>query len=208
MEEKLVQVRSILRNATLSTKQVIQLEDMFGLIKGNLTDATDELDALDANLDNTTQRVFIASLALADLRGRANELHSAAQMLKENATRLQEANVEGALNLTREASLRAQKAQDRVEFTQQPVSDSERQRRRTEALLSRVSPQLADSQQRNADSLKQLNDQLHDMERSLPDLNQQVHPYIHPSIHQSIHPSFHPSVRRCIRHQFNILCIE
>lgn len=82
--------------------------------------------------------------------------------------------MEGALNLTRDARQRAQKAQDRVEFTQQPVSDSERQRRRTEALLSRVAPQLTESQQKNAADLGDLGNRLELMERQLPDLNDQV----------------------------------
>ena len=139
---KLTEVKTLLLNTTLSGRELNQLEQLFGSIKTNLTQAGEKLDELDATLDNTTQRVFLAGLALTDLRTKASDLQTAAQSLKSNATRLQEANVEGALNLTREARQRSQKAQDRVEFTQQPVSDSERQRRRKEALLSRVAPQL------------------------------------------------------------------
>lgn len=68
----------------------------------------------------------------------------------------------------------AQKAQDRVEFTQQPVSDSERQRRRTEALLSRMALQLSEGQQKNAADLTDLGARLHDMEGNLPELNHLV----------------------------------
>lgn len=161
-------------NTTLSGKELNQLEKLFGTIKANLTKAGEGLDGLDASLDNTTQRVFLASLSLSDLRSKAGELQTAAQNLKANATRLQEANVEGALILTREARTRSQKAQDRVEFTQQPVSDSERQRRRTEALLSRVAPQLGESQQKNAAELADLGARLQIVERSLPDLNDAV----------------------------------
>lgn len=167
-------MRTLLVNTTLSGRELTQLEQLFGSIKANLTQAGEGLDGLDASLDNVTQRVFLAGLSLSDLRAKASELQSAAQALKSNATRLQEANVEGALNLTREARQRSQKAQDRVEFTQQPVSDSERQRRRTEALLSRVAPQLGESQQRNAGELADLGARLQIVERSLPDLNDAV----------------------------------
>ncbi len=142
METKLTEVKTLLVNTTMSGRELAQLEQLFDSIKTNLTQAGEQLDGLDATLDNTTQRVFLAGLALTDLRTKAADLQAAAQSLKSNATRLQEATVEGALNLTREARQRSQKAQDRVEFTQQPASDSERQRRRTEALLSRVAPQL------------------------------------------------------------------
>jgi len=111
---------------------------------------------------------------MADLGSRIGEIETAAQLLKANATRLQEADVEGALSLTRQARERAQKAHDRVEFTQQPIGDSERQRRRTEALLTRVAPQLSESQEKNAEELIALGARLESMEQSLPDLNNQV----------------------------------
>lgn len=174
METKLSEVRTLLLNTTLSGRELSQLEQLFGTIKTNLTLAGQGMDGLDATVENTTQRVFSVVLALANLKAKAGDLQTAAQALKENATKLQEANVEGALNLTREARQRSQKAQDRVEFTQQPVSDSERQRRRTEALLSRVAPQLGESQQRNAANLADLGGRLAVVERSLPDLNDAV----------------------------------
>jgi laminin beta 1 len=174
MENKLADVRALLLNTTLSGRELSQLEDLFGSIKTNLTLAGQGMDGLDATVENTTQRVFSVVLALSNLRAKATDLQTAAQSLKDNATKLQEANVEGALNLTREARQRSQKAQDRVEFTQQPVSDSERQRRRTEALLSRVAPQLGESQQRNAAELADLGGRLAVVERSLPELNDAV----------------------------------
>lgn len=174
METKLTEVRTLLTNTTLSGRELTQLEELFGVIGTNLALASEEMDNLDGQLENSTQRVLTVTLSLASLKTRAADLQAAAQALKDNATRLQEANVEGALNLTREARQRAQKAQDRVEFTQQPVSDSERQRRRTEALLSRVAPQLGESQQRNAADLADLGARLAVVERSLPDLNDAV----------------------------------
>ena len=98
---KLTEVKTLLLNTTLSGRELNQLEQLFGSIKTNLTQAGEKLDELDATLDNTTQRVFLAGLALTDLRTKASDLQTAAQSLKSNATRLQEANVEGALNLTR-----------------------------------------------------------------------------------------------------------
>ena len=174
METKLTEVRTLLTNTTLSGRELTQLEELFGVIGTNLALASEEMDNLDSQLENSTQRVLTVTLSLASLKTRAADLQAAAQALKDNATRLQEANVEGALSLTREARQRAQKAQDRVEFTQQPVSDSERQRRRTEALLSRVAPQLGESQQKNAADLADLGARLAVVERSLPDLNDAV----------------------------------
>ena len=166
---------SLLRNATFSENHIQELESLFKVIMKKMNEADGELETLDATLDNNTQRGFLAALAMADLSSRISEIQSAAQLLKSNATVLQEANVEGALSLTRQARERAQKAQDRVELTQQPVTDSERQRRRTEALLTRVAPQLGQSQQKNAEDLIELGARLEIMEQSLPQLNNQVH---------------------------------
>ena len=165
---------SILFNATSSDNQIAELEGLFGAIKVNMEQADVVLQELDTVLDNSTQRGFLVSLAMADLGSRIGEIETAAQLLKANATRLQEADVEGALSLTRQARERAQKAHDRVEFTQQPIGDSERQRRRTEALLTRVAPQLSESQEKNAEELIALGARLESMEQSLPDLNNQV----------------------------------
>lgn len=61
----------------------------------NLTVAASELQGLEQGVDNTTQRISLATNALADLRLQAEELKNQAGDLKEKATKLQEANVEG-----------------------------------------------------------------------------------------------------------------
>lgn len=61
----------------------------------NLTGTQEHLDVVDHELDVTTQKIYDANLALADLRKRANDLTRDAQNLKSNATAIQEANVEG-----------------------------------------------------------------------------------------------------------------
>lgn len=63
----------------------------------NLTLTQDHLDTIDHELDGTTQKIYDANLALADLRKRANDLTRDAQNLRSNATAIQEANVEGML---------------------------------------------------------------------------------------------------------------
>ena len=59
-------------------------------------------------MDEVTQRVLLADLKVPVLRGRADRLRLKALELKENATLLQEANVDGALKLTTEAQRRSQ----------------------------------------------------------------------------------------------------
>lgn len=53
------------------------------------------MDDVRAKAENVTQRITLSSLGLTDLRAKAKALNATAQSLKENATRLQEGNVEG-----------------------------------------------------------------------------------------------------------------
>lgn len=61
----------------------------------NLTAASVDLEGLEQGVDNTTQRIALATNALADLRLQAEELRDDAGDLKAKATKLQEGNVEG-----------------------------------------------------------------------------------------------------------------
>lgn len=88
----------ILNQCNISEKEQCWI-NTFKYYRQNLTITQDHLDAIDHELENTTQRIYDANLALTDLRNRADDLTSDAQALKSNATALQEANVEGKLCL-------------------------------------------------------------------------------------------------------------
>jgi hypothetical protein len=53
------------------------------------------MDEVERLLDSTASRIYEANLKLTDLRSAASKLKFTALGLKENATKLQEANVEG-----------------------------------------------------------------------------------------------------------------
>jgi hypothetical protein len=53
------------------------------------------MDEVEKLLDSTNSRVYEANLKLTDLRSAASKLKFTALGLNENATKLQEANVEG-----------------------------------------------------------------------------------------------------------------
>ena len=53
------------------------------------------MDKVEKQIDNVTQRIYDAEVKLTTIRNDANNLKFAALGLKENATKLQEANVEG-----------------------------------------------------------------------------------------------------------------
>ena len=78
------------------------------LRRSNLTQSEQVLREIDENVDNVTQRVLLAELQVPELQKRASRLKTKALELQSNATKLQEANVDGALKLTLEAQQRSQ----------------------------------------------------------------------------------------------------
>lgn len=165
---------SILQEAMSSANQIADLQSFFVDLDTIMRESSSAVEELSLTLTDSKQRGFVLTLAMVELMARMDDMKMVADLLKTNATQLQEADVEGALTLTRQARERVQKAQGRVEFTQQPISDSERQRKRTEALLARSVPQLEEGQQKNANELVALGARLEAMEKSLPVLNKQV----------------------------------
>lgn len=144
------------------------------IYRDNLAISNVNLEGVESLLEKTTERIFLGNLSLADVRNKVLNLKSKELGLKENATQLQEANVEGALNLTREAGLRSQQAQNAAEGTQATVTDSERQFRRTESLVNRTANQFGEGQEDNDNTLVQLGERLKKLETEIPALNEMV----------------------------------
>jgi septal ring factor EnvC (AmiA/AmiB activator) len=83
-------------------------------------------------------------------------------------------SLKGALNLTREAYKRSQRAQEAADATERDLADSERQCKRTEALVNRTASQFYKSQAENEDALDTLSEKLKELEIQIPDLNELV----------------------------------
>ncbi len=83
-------------------------------ISNSLQDTTQNLDDLESDLADIRQSLLQGSSGLDYLRTDSDSLKLDAEDMKDQITRLQEANVEGALNLTREAKRRSQEAATKV----------------------------------------------------------------------------------------------
>ncbi|XP_050736724.1 laminin subunit beta-1-like isoform X4 [Eriocheir sinensis] len=174
MEEKINDVRDILLSANMTSQSLAFLQELITELSESLNVASADLGGLELGVDNTSQRIDLAKNALADLRVQAEELRDDAGDLKAKATKLQEGNVEGALNLTRTAGERSRAAQDRVGLTEVIISESERNRRRTENLLLHVGDRFNRTQAENEARLAELSGLLDGVEDGMPDLNEQV----------------------------------
>ncbi|XP_071442864.1 laminin subunit beta-1 isoform X2 [Hetaerina americana] len=174
MEKRLDEIRQLVKNTTVSTHDLENMQNLIDSLSENITYSTGKLDEVEKFLENTTQRIYLAKLALNEFQNTSMQLENLAKHLKDNATRLQEGNVEGALNLTQEAHKRAQEAEDKIGKAKSIIADSERQCRRTEALLSRNKEQFQENLLENGNALISLGDKLEGLENMIPDLNEFV----------------------------------
>ena len=94
--------------------------------------------------------------------------------MKEQITALQETNVEGALNLTKEAWLRSQAAADQVEDIQAmngPLKSSESNRLRTQNLMKNNGDSYKQIQDQDQETLREVIQKIADLENEIPELN-------------------------------------
>ena len=85
--------------------------------------------------------------------------------MKEQITALQETNVEGALNLTREAKKRSQEAADEVERIQAvngPLKNSENKRRATHTLMKNNGISYKQTQEEDQKTLRDVVQKIHE----------------------------------------------
>merc|ERR1719239_1418140 len=98
MEERIEDVRHILDTANTTSRDLQHLNAVIDELRSEMESHRLELLSLESGVDNTTQRISLASNSLATLNTKAETLRTEATNLKKKGTKLQEANVEGALN--------------------------------------------------------------------------------------------------------------
>lgn len=127
----------------------------------------------DGALDKLNEEMNFAAVEISNLGEKSERIKLLANQLKENATKLQEANVEGALNLTRDAYSKVQSLSDIYNEATELNMEADRQCKRIENLVTR--------QVENEGNLlandKQIDDlqaELDQLTAEIPDLNEQV----------------------------------
>lgn len=171
MLESLDQVRSLIDKTTVRSQDLDELEGLAEDLKTNISSSASELEDVKNQLENVSQRVNLGDVALKKLKNRTNNLHQGAALLKEEAMRLQEANVQGALNVTQQMAEQSRQAEKMANETTSVLSDAERYRKNTESLLVKNRATVEDAQGRSQESITRLNDKLINLENDIPGLN-------------------------------------
>lgn len=135
MSGKLERIQQLLQNTTISAQDIKDLDDKVKDMREDLTKALKRINSTEKDLEDIYSNINLANVALDDLRNRSDVVKAIAGDLKKNATQLQEANIEGALNLTRDAWERVKMLDDTERETMELVDNAERQSKRTETLV-------------------------------------------------------------------------
>lgn len=174
MEKQIATIRSLLDNATISSQDIRELEGLEEKIRKELNDSLSELQVYENRVEDLFSNVNLGNAALEDLRKRGEEINANANQLKENATVLQEANVEGALNLTRQAFQKANLLTEMNTEAQQLSENAQKQCHRTEQLVNRSIDAFNALQLQNENDLDESFLVLQNLTSKLPDLNEQI----------------------------------
>lgn len=174
METKLNVIKNLLENTTVSTQDINQLDDYVQQLRTHYNQTLDNIQESEDDLKDVYTRITLANATLDDLRDRSEDIKNKAKILQNNATKLQEANIEGALNLTRDAWNRVNQLNEIHNETQELSVNAERQCRRTEALANRSMDERKDIQNQNENNLDKYYLELMELNAKIPDLNEQM----------------------------------
>jgi laminin beta 1 len=167
-----VQINVVIDSSSVKNQDLEDLNRMSTNLDKDIDSYNNILEELDSQLENVTQRVTLADAALKRLKNRTDSLHEGASDLRENANRLQEANVQGALNVTQQMADQSRLAEKLAAETNSVLLDAERYKKNTENLLAKSSANVEENRQKNKDSLVKFNEKLDSLAVNVPELNQ------------------------------------
>lgn len=173
IEKKLLTINNILNSTTVSIRDIKKINDKIDTLRKKLNESDKHLKDTDTNLDKLTEEMNLAEVEISNLDEKSEKIKLLSESLKENATQLQEANIEGALNLTRHAFGKVQELSTSYSEISDINSETERQCKRIENFINRQS----ENEESLASSDKQLEGLKADLEllkNKIPDLNQQI----------------------------------
>lgn len=173
IEKKLDVIRNILNSTDVSTRDIKKINSKIDALRKKLEESEKHLGGTDSVLDKLTEEMNLAAIELQNLDEKSDKIKKMAESLKENATQLQEANIEGALNLTRDAYNRVQDLSINYAEIADINSEIDRQCKRIENYVSRK----ADNDENASSNDKQLNElqeELDQLKALIPELNEQI----------------------------------
>lgn len=117
MQNQLDEIEQLLKNTDEIDIESIEIE-LETLAQKITKTENDHLNKLDDELDNNKQEILLKEVKINALNDTLNELKVKIKELENNGTKLQEANVQGALTLINNAKEKADRAAEKAERSQ------------------------------------------------------------------------------------------
>ncbi|XP_001607740.1 laminin subunit beta-1 [Nasonia vitripennis] len=174
IDNSIAQINTMLESSSVKSQDLDELNQLATNLDKDIDNSATILQDLENQLENVTQRVTLADAQLKRFKNRTDALHEGAAELRENANRLQEANVQGALNVTQQMADQSRLAEKMAAETNNVLLDAERYKKNTENLLAKSSANVEENRQKNKDSLERLNEKLDTLKSHMPQLNQDM----------------------------------
>lgn len=179
MEESINNVKNVINSASVSVDELAGYQSDIDDISNRLSGTQERMRDLDTSFSDIKHSISQGQFNLTELRKDADRLQQSASDVRDQATKLQEANVHGALVLTKEAKLRSDNAADRVAKVTKDSEDSDlarssQQREATDRLISEKGDTIESTQVNNTNALKEIAQQIDLLQVKMPGLNKVV----------------------------------
>ncbi|XP_077296582.1 laminin subunit beta-1 [Arctopsyche grandis] len=171
MENNLNNIEKIIEDSTVGKTQIEGFENKVDDVKQSLDNANKTVMDLNLFLSTIATRINLANASVDGVLKKYEKLQEETEQLNVNARKLQEANVEGALNLTREAKQRAMNAADNADETQKIIKDTERRIKNTDLVVERQTVTFNETQKENDESIRELQEEIKELQSRIPELN-------------------------------------
>lgn len=174
IEENLNEIDKILKGQDINERDLTDVQHMIEDIKDDLNQLNQLLNGHEKTLDDTKTKVIQTDLKLNELLKQSENLKTEAERLKEDATTLQEANVEGAYQLIKDAQRRSKAAEQQIKDSYNILDESENKRKNTERLIEQAKDRYNLTFQENEQALSGVVTDIAKMEAGLPNINHLV----------------------------------
>lgn len=174
MAHKIQQVRELLENTTIDEQTINDIQSAISEVTLHMNGSRTELHSIEHDIDEISYAIGLNNAELERMKKKSEDVKNYANELKENATQLQEANVEGALNLTRDALHRVNLLDDANKEIRELNNRADKQCKRIEQLISSKASEYDIFNKNNDELIAKYQEELDGLTSKVPDLNEKM----------------------------------
>lgn len=173
LDKKLQNIRDLLQNTTISLNDIDGLDKEVAELKIKLSNAHQKLIDTESSLEDIYSALSLSAVELEGLQTQSALVKQLSKDLKEHGIQLQESNIEGALNLTRNAYERVLELSNIKNKAEDFASNTDRHCKRVETLANKMNEDAAQVTANN-DIIDLYRSELSNLTSMIPNLNNEV----------------------------------